>query len=36
MIGKSGENLIVDRSHIHSASTRINEKKLGLTTFTKK
>ena len=33
---KVGETLIMDRSHIHSASTRINEKKLGLTTFTKK
>ena len=33
---KIGETLIMDRSHIHSASTRINEKKLGLTTFTKK
>lgn len=33
---KVGESLIMDRSHIHSASTRINEKKLGLTTFTKK
>ena len=33
---KVGETLIMDRSHIHSASSRINEKKLGLTTFTKK
>ena len=33
---KVGETRILDRSHIHSASTRINEKKLGLTTFTKK
>jgi len=33
---KLGETLIVDRSHIHCASTRINHKKLGLTTFTKK
>ena len=33
---KVGETLIVDRSHIHCASTRINHKKLGLTTFTKK
>ena len=33
---KLGESLIVDRSHIHCASTRINNKKLGLTTFTKK
>lgn len=33
---KIGETVIMDRSHIHSASTRIKEKKLGLTTFTKK
>ena len=33
---KVGESLIVDRSHIHCASTRIKNKKLGLTTFTKK
>jgi len=33
---KVGETLIVDRSHIHCASSRINHKKLGLTTFTKK
>ena len=33
---KLGESLIVDRSHIHCASTRINHRKLGLTTFTKK
>ena len=33
---KLGETLIVDRSHIHCASARINHKKLGLTTFTKK
>ena len=33
---KIGETLIMDRSHIHSASTRIKEQKLGLTTFTKK
>ena len=33
---KVGETLIMDRSHIHSASTRINEKKLGFNTFTKK
>ena len=33
---KVGESLIVDRSHIHCASTRIKHKKLGLTTFTKK
>ena len=33
---KVGESLIVDRSHIHCASARINHKKLGLTTFTKK
>ncbi len=33
---KIGETLIMDRSHIHCASARIKEKKLGLTTFTKK
>jgi hypothetical protein len=33
---KIGETLIMDRSHIHCASTRIKEKKLGLTTFTNK
>ena len=33
---KIGETLIVDRSHIHSSSSRIDVKKLGLTTFTKK
>jgi len=33
---KVGETLIIDRSHIHSSSSRIQEKKLGLTTFTKK
>ena len=33
---KVGETLIVDRTHIHCASSRINSKKLGLTTFTKK
>ena len=33
---KVGETLIMDRSHIHSSSSRINEKKIGLTTFTKK
>ena len=33
---KIGETLIMDRSHIHSASSRIDQKKLGLTTFTKK
>ena len=33
---KVGETLIIDRSHIHSSSSRIKEKKLGLTTFTKK
>tara|TARA_B100000029_G_scaffold515938_2_gene625651 strand:- start:1395 stop:2090 length:696 start_codon:yes stop_codon:yes gene_type:complete len=33
---KVGESLIVDRSHIHCASSRIIDKKLGLTTFTKK
>ena len=33
---KVGETLIMDRSHIHSSSSRIKGKKLGLTTFTKK
>ena len=33
---KIGETLIMDRSHIHSSSSRIKEKKLGLTTFTTK
>ena len=33
---KVGESLIVDRTHIHCASSRIIGKKLGLTTFTKK
>ena len=33
---KVGESLIVDRSHLHCSSSRIENKKLGLTTFTKK
>lgn len=33
---KIGETLIFDRCHIHSASSKINKKKLGLTTFTSK
>tara|TARA_E500000331_G_scaffold274224_1_gene266355 strand:- start:218 stop:913 length:696 start_codon:yes stop_codon:yes gene_type:complete len=33
---KLGQTLIMDRSHIHCSSSRIDEKKLGLTTFTKK
>ena len=33
---KVGETLIVDRTHIHCASSKIEHKKLGLTTFTKK
>tara|TARA_Y100000590_G_scaffold366390_1_gene425688 strand:- start:1742 stop:2437 length:696 start_codon:yes stop_codon:yes gene_type:complete len=33
---KVGETLIMDRSHIHCSSSRIDNKKLGLTTFTKK
>ena len=33
---KVGESLIVDRSHVHCASSRIKHVKLGLTTFTKK
>jgi len=33
---KVGETLIIDRSHIHCASSYVGDKKLGLTTFTKK
>ena len=33
---KIGETLIMDRSHIHCSSSKIVNKKLGLTTFTKK
>ena len=33
---KIGDTLIVDRTHIHCASSNIKNKKLGLTTFTKK
>jgi len=33
---KVGETLIMDRSHIHCSSSNIVNKKLGLTTFTKK
>ena len=33
---KVGDTLIVDRTHLHCASSRIKDKKLGLTTFTKK
>jgi len=33
---KVGESLIVNRSHVHCSSSNIKEKKLGLTTFTKK
>ena len=33
---KVGETLVIDRSHIHCSSSNIKEKKLGLTTFTKK
>jgi len=33
---KVGETLIVDRTHIHCASCRIQNNKIGLTTFTKK
>ena len=33
---KIGETCIIDRTHIHSSSSNINERKLGLTTFTKK
>ena len=33
---KVGETLIMDRTHIHCSSSNIKDKKLGLTTFTKK
>ena len=33
---KVGETLIMDRSHIHCAASYVGDKKLGLTTFTKK
>ena len=33
---KVGETLIMDRTHIHCSSSNIQNKKLGLTTFTKK
>ena len=33
---KVGESFIVDRSYIHCSSSNIKDKKLGLTTFTKK
>ena len=33
---KLGETLIMDRTHIHCSSSRLKEKKLGVTTFTKK
>ena len=33
---KVGETLIVDRTHVHCASSNIKNKKIGLTTFTKK
>ena len=33
---KMGESLIMDRSHIHCSSSNIIDKKMGLTTFTKK
>jgi len=33
---KVGETMIMDRSHIHCSSSNIIDKKLGLTTFTKK
>ena len=35
-IWKVGESLVVDRSHIHCSSSNIKDRKLGLTTFTKK
>ena len=33
---KIGETLIFDRTHLHSASSKLDNKKLGLSTFTKK
>ena len=33
---KVGETLIIDRTHIHCSSSNIKNKKIGLTTFTKK
>jgi|TARA_B110000438_G_C15610660_1_gene562047 hypothetical protein len=33
---KIGETLIFDRTHLHSSSSNLNNKKLGLVTFTKK
>ena len=33
---KVGETCIIDRTHIHSSSSNIKDRKLGLTTFTKK
>ena len=33
---KLGESLIVDRTQLHCSSSRIKDKKIGLTTFTKK
>ena len=33
---KTGETLIMDRTHIHCSSSNIVNKKIGLTTFTKK
>ena len=33
---KIGESLIMDRTHLHCASSKLDNKKLGLTTFTKK
>tara|TARA_B100001123_G_C15039861_1_gene919029 strand:+ start:84 stop:779 length:696 start_codon:yes stop_codon:yes gene_type:complete len=33
---KVGETLIMDRTHIHCSSSNIKDKKIGLTTFTKK
>ena len=33
---KVGETMIMDRTHLHCSSSRIKDKKLGLTTFTKK
>ena len=33
---KIGESMIMDRTHIHSSSSNLKDKKLGLTTFVKK
>ena len=33
---KKGDLFVFDRTHLHSASSNINKKKIGLATFTKK